>query len=533
MEFKNEQVIYSSKKCEITKGECNGKQCVKKTGNFSREAVNAIAQINSTYIPRIYEIGEDYIVSEYTEGVDLSNTKTPSQKVLEIALELCDALEILHQNSIIHRDIKPSNIILCGNGHIKLIDFDAARIKKTTADKDTVFIGTDGFAPPEQFGFAQTDERSDIYAFGITVKLLLGENYARSSYKGVIEKCIRFNPEQRYKSVNAVKSALVRSKSLRFALSGAASLVIVAAVSVIVVLSYSSKSPSDNIISVSDNSTQHQDLSISKPISSANTSNSTEYFTKDRKMTWDMLALPDHFPKLADTVTNYSVSVIEYAKDNKFGKIQYIILWQKMNDAEFDEIKEKLKSWLGVTDDGFFFEDDMIQEYAFATDRYEVSIQKIYVQSLFPHILGNSDDFFQGYICIEERGDDLKLPSCSCAFADPSEKEQGSRPIRWEDTVLNGIMPKLSDNVTEVKTSANGEYTIIWNEISIGELGCILRKITDWLGTSQCSQDLIHERQMFWSFFSDEDAKSVTVDYELDSIPIFDEPRLRVSISMQ
>ena len=169
MDLNNEEVTYSSEKCKIIKGEYNGKQCIKKTGNFSREAVNAITRINSPYIPHIYEIGDDYIISEYFDGIDLSKSKISPKNVLSIALELCDALAELHKNSVIHRDIKPSNIILCGDGHIKLIDFDAARIKKIAADKDTAFIGTDGFAPPEQFGFTQSDELSDIYAFGVPI----------------------------------------------------------------------------------------------------------------------------------------------------------------------------------------------------------------------------------------------------------------------------------------------------------------------------------------------------------------------------
>ena len=95
---------------------------------------------------------------------------------------------------------------------MKLIDFDAARILKPAADKDTVFVGTDGFAPPEQYGFTQTDQLSDIYALGITMKVLLGEDYQHSRYRRIIEKCTRFSPEYRYKSMAKVRHAVILSR---------------------------------------------------------------------------------------------------------------------------------------------------------------------------------------------------------------------------------------------------------------------------------------------------------------------------------
>lgn len=412
MDLNNEEVIYSSEKCKITKGEYDGKQCIKKTGSFSREAVNAIAPINSPYIPHIYEIGDDYIISEYVDGVDLSNGKISPQNVLGVAIELCDALEALHKNNVIHRDIKPSNIILGNDGHIKLIDFDAARIKKATVDKDTVFGGTDGFAPPEQFGFMQIDERSDIYALGTTFKLLLGENYTRSSYKWVIEKCIRFNPEQRYKSANAVKSALVRSRYLRFAVPIAAVSGAIIAITISVTLLNSAVSPSD-IISVPEDSSQGarddisiskpenstQDTGISEPISNAESDNGTTYFTENREVTWSMLALTDGFPQLADAVADYNES-----------GTNYYITWSKMNDAEFDEIKEKLKTWLGTTDDGEISEDRTTEKHDISTEKYDVSLQKFFIKKMLPHIYNDSDDYFSGYISIAEHGDILELP---------------------------------------------------------------------------------------------------------------------------
>ena len=76
------------------------------------------------------------------------------------------------------------------DGGVKLIDFDAARVCKERKETDTVLLGTEGYAPPEQYGFAQTDARSDIYALGITLKALLLDNY-RGSLNRIIEKATR------------------------------------------------------------------------------------------------------------------------------------------------------------------------------------------------------------------------------------------------------------------------------------------------------------------------------------------------------
>lgn len=516
MEIKSEEVIYSSEKCKITKGEYNGKQCIKKIGSFSREAVNAIARINSPYISHIYEIGDDYITSEYVDGADLSKSKISPKNVLSIALELCDALAELHKNNVIHRDIKPSNIILCGDGHIKLIDFDAARIKKPAADKDTAFIGTDGFAPPEQFGFTQTDERSDIYSFGVTIKLLLGESYARSVYRRVVRKCTRFDPEQRYQSMSAVKSALIRGKYFRFAVPAAAALGAIA-IAFAVALLASAKPPS-GIVSEPENSDPNS--STPELISGEN---NTEHFTVSNEITWDMLALPNGFPRLSDALFNYGVS----SDDNKEGaiyKLRYDFIWQKMNDAEFDEVRDKIKAWLGTTDDGEFSEDSTTETYVISTDRYNVSLQKDFSsQRLLPHIYGTSEDRFTVRVIIDELGDDLELPSCGYDYVDPDAEEIGERPVRWEDTVLNGKLPKLSDNVTAVEES-DGHYTITWSKMTLGEIGFILREITDWLGTSQCRQEFMPSSRMIWKFASNR----ANLNCELLSKGIFYEVRLSV-----
>lgn len=213
MELINTRIIHSSDHGEVILGEnSEGKLIVKKKAPQDRELLKKLSGVHSPYIAEIVEYDDEYVYLEYAEGTSLSERGAPFSLLYSIFCEICSGLAALHSADIIHRDIKPSNIILCDNGHIKIIDFDAARIRKPEADKDTVFVGTDGFAPPEQYGFMQTDECSDIYSLGVTMKLLLRDKFQHSPFRRVTEKCMRFNPEQRYSSVSQVKRALFLCK---------------------------------------------------------------------------------------------------------------------------------------------------------------------------------------------------------------------------------------------------------------------------------------------------------------------------------
>ena len=151
------------------------------------------------------------IVEEFIDGENLL-TRLEQKNFLsedearEILLQMCDGLKELHEQKIIHRDIKPSNLILQGE-RIRLIDFDAARIFKPEKNSDTQLFGTKGYAPPEQHGFKQTDERSDIFSLGMTMKVLLGGNYGR--LEEILDKCTEFDPQNRFQSVDELKTALI------------------------------------------------------------------------------------------------------------------------------------------------------------------------------------------------------------------------------------------------------------------------------------------------------------------------------------
>ena len=97
---------------------------------------------------------------------------------IDILSQICDGLQFLHsaQPPIIHRDIKASNIMVTDDSVVKIIDYDAAKIYIAGQDKDTMMIGTQGLAAPEQYGFAQSNVRTDLYALGKLIERILPDN---------------------------------------------------------------------------------------------------------------------------------------------------------------------------------------------------------------------------------------------------------------------------------------------------------------------------------------------------------------------
>ena len=164
------------------------------------------------FIPQIYDVeiteSTTMVIEEYIKGQPPEVGAIDAKDVRAIIKELCAVLEFLHGKGIIHRDIKPSNIILAEDGHIRLIDFDAARVLKDEAEQDTRLLGTRDYAAPEQYGFAQTDERTDIFALGVTFGHLLGKNAQKPRYRRVINKCTDLDPNKRYQSARQIKNAV-------------------------------------------------------------------------------------------------------------------------------------------------------------------------------------------------------------------------------------------------------------------------------------------------------------------------------------
>lgn len=165
----------------------------------------------------VQEDNHTLVIEEFIDGKTLAdilqNRLFSEKETVSIIRQLCDALYVIHSQGIIHRDIKPENIMLDKNGTLKLIDFSASRLFKPYQPKDTQVMGTIGFAAPEQFGEAQTDIRTDIYAVGVLMNVMLtGEHPSKQIYMGklhrVIDKCIQPIPQKRYISALELKKVL-------------------------------------------------------------------------------------------------------------------------------------------------------------------------------------------------------------------------------------------------------------------------------------------------------------------------------------
>lgn len=161
-------------------------------------------------LPQIVEVCDEYYVMEYINGVTLTEFAEKEEITVSVAkkfiLQLVDAVEVLHKFNIVHRDINPDNIIITADGTLKLIDFDIAREIVKNKSKDTQILGTVGYAAPEQFGFTQTDERSDIYAIGVLYEFLVGDKldvnvFAHSQIRKIISKCTEIDQKKRYRNL--------------------------------------------------------------------------------------------------------------------------------------------------------------------------------------------------------------------------------------------------------------------------------------------------------------------------------------------
>lgn len=174
----------------------NTQQAQEAIENFKREA-HLLASLQHANLPSIYdhfeESGRWYLVMSYIQGETLEDylsrvqdRKLPLEEVLHIGQELCSVLSYLHthQPPIIFRDLKPGNVMRNTDGHIYLIDFGIARHFKPGQAKDTANYGSAGYAPPEQYGKAQTTERSDIYSLGVTLyEMVSGYDPSQSPFR--------------------------------------------------------------------------------------------------------------------------------------------------------------------------------------------------------------------------------------------------------------------------------------------------------------------------------------------------------------
>jgi serine/threonine protein kinase len=170
---------------EMSQGHLSPDELVDAITRFQQEAT-LLSSLHHPNLPRIHdafsEHGRSYLVMEFIDGKtllqmlkDSGGRPLPVGQVLDYASQLCDVLAYLHSQNprVIFRDLKPSNVMVKQDGHVMLIDFGIARFFKEGQEQDTVFLGSPGYAPPEQHGTSQTNPRSDLYALGATLHCCL------------------------------------------------------------------------------------------------------------------------------------------------------------------------------------------------------------------------------------------------------------------------------------------------------------------------------------------------------------------------
>ena len=225
----------------LVKETATGILCVLKWGRnrqteFLRnemEIMKKMADRKFSGIPKAYRIfeenGEVYLVREYIEGMSLAQMVLQKGGISEaeicrISRKICQTAEQFQNpdEPIIHRDIKPENIVVTPGGEVVFIDFGTMRSYKKDGSRDTFVVGTRGTAAPEQYGYTQTDQCTDVYAIGQTMLYMVSESYEMNQLsecavsrrmKKIIEKACSFDPDKRYGDAVQLRRAVEKCQA--------------------------------------------------------------------------------------------------------------------------------------------------------------------------------------------------------------------------------------------------------------------------------------------------------------------------------
>lgn len=225
----------------LVKETATGILCVLKWGRnrqaeFLRnemEIMEKMADRKLSGIPKTYRIfeenGEVYLVREYIEGMSLAQMVLQKGGISEaeicrISRKICQTAEQFQNpdEPMIHRDIKPENIVVTPGGEVVFIDFGTMRSYKKDGSRDTFVVGTRGTVAPEQYGYTQTDQRTDVYAIGQTMLYMVSESYEMNQLsecavsrrmKKIIEKACSFEPDKRYGDAAQLRRAVEKCQA--------------------------------------------------------------------------------------------------------------------------------------------------------------------------------------------------------------------------------------------------------------------------------------------------------------------------------
>ena len=192
---------------------------------YDRSVYRRLKELQLPGLPRIEELIEEdgtlYVVEEYISGESLRSLLNRSGTVDErtaadCICRLCGILSPLHrlEPPIVHRDIKPENILITAGGEPVLVDFNSARVSRENEMRDTVLIGTNGYAAPEQYGFSASGPTADIYALGVLLNELLtgclpNEKRAGGRLAPILDRCLKMDAADRYQTVTRLREALL------------------------------------------------------------------------------------------------------------------------------------------------------------------------------------------------------------------------------------------------------------------------------------------------------------------------------------
>lgn len=212
---------------------------------FRREA-RAAAGLSHPNVVSVFDSGSDdgthFIVTELVEGETLADRLTrdgpmPPDEAVDVAVDVCHALEAAHARGLIHRDVKPGNVMLLPDGRVKVVDFGIARAAGSgTLTGTGVVLGSSAYVSPEQAAGGPVDERADLYALGCVLYEMLtgevpfrGETPVATMYRhvneeppppsevanvgpeleGVVMRCLEKEPSRRFASAKELEAALL------------------------------------------------------------------------------------------------------------------------------------------------------------------------------------------------------------------------------------------------------------------------------------------------------------------------------------